>query len=242
MAYKLSLWERAIRLLMSEKSYVLRRMRIESGVLAERVTQFSSEVSNVELSITNTIEDLRNLEARQIADEERLLKLSVKIEGVGSEFQDLQNQKKKVDQEALDKKSGLLVELIDEQVNLEKTMAENAARIKKQNSVVTELRKSLTEMKRKLRQAEDTKNDLAARYNTVQAMDKADATLSLLESQNHADTVKSIESHVKKREALSQGRKEVRELSEDRQFENMEHDMAVAAKLEQYTNPMKGIK
>jgi len=241
MAYKLSLWERAIRLLMTEKSYVLRRMRIETGVLEARVTQFSSEVSTVELSITNTIEDLRNLEARQIADEERLLKLSVKIEGVGAEFQELQNQKKS-DPELMEKKSGLLVELIDEQVNLEKTMAENSDRIKKQKSVVTELRKTLTEMKRKLRQAEDTKNDLAARYNTVQAMDKADATLSLLESQNHADTVKSIESHVKKREALSQGRKEVRELSEDRQFENLEHEMAVAAKLEQYTKPMKGIK
>lgn len=240
MAYKLSLWERTLRLLMSEKSYVLRRMRIESEVLESRVTKFKDEVSQAELSITNTIEDLRNLQARQNDDEERLLKLSVKIEGIGAEFQELQNQRKPKT-EAMDVKSGLLVELIDEQVALEKTMAENADRIKKQQVTVTELRKTLTGMKNKLRKAEDTKNDLTARYNTVQALDKADATLALLESQNHADTVKSIETHVRKREALSQGRKEARSLSEDQQFEQLEHDMAVSARLEQYTKPMKGI-
>lgn len=241
MAYKLSLWERALRLLMPEKSYVLRRMRIETGVLETRVTQFASEVSTAELSIINTVEDLRNLEARQISDQERLMLLSVKIEGVGEEFQNLQNQKK-TDPVLADAKSSLLIELIDEQVNLEKTMALNSARITKQKNTVRELRKSLTEMKNKLRQAEDTKNDLTARYNTVQAMDKADATLALLESENHGDTVNSIETHVRKREALSQGRKEVRGLSTERQFEELEHEMAVSEKLEKYTNPMKGIK
>lgn len=240
MAYKLSLWERTLRLLMPEKSYVLRRIRIETGVLESRVSQFASEVSQAELSIVNTVEDLRDLEARLVADEERHTLISVKVEGVGAEFQALQNQKKKPTQEAVDAKSGILVELIDEQVNLEKLMTDTKVRIKKQKALVTELRKTLTGMKNKLREAEDTKNDLVARYNTVQAMDKADATLALLESGSHAETVQMIDGHVRKREALAQGRKEVRGLSEEHQFAELEHDMAVSEKLEKYTNNMKG--
>jgi phage shock protein A len=225
---------------MPEKSYVLRRIRIEQGVLESRVSQFASEVSQAELSVVNTVEDLRNLEARLVADEERHTLISVKVEGVGAEFQVLQNQRKPK-QDEVDAKSGILIELIDEQVNLEKRITETKAKIKKQKSTVSELRKTLTGMKNKLREAEDTKNDLVARYNTVQAMDKADATLALLESGSHSETVQMIEGHVRKREALAQGRKEVRSLSEDEQFAELEHDMAVSEKLEKYTNKMKGI-
>lgn len=239
MAYKLSFWERSLRMLMPKKAYVLRRMRIETEMLESRVASFTAEVSNAELSIINILEDLRNLEARQIEAEERHLLVSVKIEGVGEEFQRLQDRKK-VAEAAV--KSNILVELIDEQVNLEKTISENGIRIKKQTGTMRELRKSLNGMKHKLSQVTDTKDDLLSRYKTVQAMDRADATLALLESGSHEEIVQSIEQHVRTREALSQGRKEVRSLSTEQQFKDLEHEMAVAEKLEQYTKPMKGIK
>lgn len=239
MATKPSIWERIVRLLLTEKRYVLRVLKMESVAIESRVSLFAEQVSAAELSIVNTVEDLRNLELRNVGFEDRHMLVSVKVEGVGAEFQKLQNSKRF--DEAKDK-SDLLEELINEQVSLETSIAENNDRISKQKKNVKELRRSLSELKDTLRKAEDNKNELLARYNTVQAMDAAQATVAMLESGAHADQVAHFTSQLKGKEALAAGKKEVRELSEERQFELLEREMAVKEKLEQYTTPLKGIQ
>lgn len=239
MATKLSIMERVLRLFMTEKTYVLRTLRKQSTAIESRVETFAAEVSAAELSIVDTVSDLRNLEARLLESEERHTLVSVKIEGVGADFQALQNKKLF---DAAKEKSGLLEELINEQVSLETSMAQNRDRIAGQKKRVKELRQSLSEMKEILRNAEDDKNDLIARYNTVQALDKAQATVAMLESGSHAELVQSFSTTIRGKEALAKGKQEIRNSSEEQQFKQLEREMEVAKKLEQYTTPMKGIQ
>lgn len=239
MAVKPSLWDRVLRLIMSDKSYVLRNLKREQLQIETNVNSFALDVEKVELSIADTILNLRNLEGRQVENEDRLQRISIKVEGVTQDFQDLQN-KRKHDQANI--KAELLEELVNEQVGLEKTIAENRDRVKEQNLRVRNLRRNLTEMKELLRNAEDKKDDLNARYSAVQAMSKAQATLELLESHQHSSSVSALESSIRKSEASLDARAEVREMSEEKQFAELERSMAVSDRIKQITTPQKGIQ
>lgn len=239
MPSKLSLWERVLRLIMSDKSYVLRTLNREQLAVSSSVSTFKAQVEDVELSIADVIVNLRTLEGRQVDNDYRLDAINIKVEGVGQDFQTLQNKRKH--EEAADK-AELLSELIDEQVGLEKTIADNNDRIKEQKARVAKLRRGLTEMKELLRNAEDKSNDLNTRYKSVQAMTKAQATLSLLESGSYLDSMNALEGTIRKGEAAVEARTEVREASEERQFAELERSMAVSERLDTITNRQKGIQ
>ncbi|MBC9705727.1 MAG: hypothetical protein H9W81_12320 [Enterococcus sp.] len=239
MASNLSIWQRVLRLVLTEKGYVLRSIRNDQKMIDTKVAKFESAVNEAHLSIASTIENLRSAEARQVEYEDRDTLLSIKIEGVGSDFQKLQNKKKHEDASS---KAAVLEELIEEQVSLQKRMAENAENIKTQNSRVKGLRKTLNEMKGQLQSAQDKRDELKARYNAVSVMDKATDTMLMLESTTYHEDVKGYEKNIRAKEIAVESRLAVRDSSDERQFELLERSEIVQNRLAQYTTPQKGIE
>lgn len=240
MKSNLSIWQRVLRLVLTEKGYVLRRLRNDRKMLEATVANFEAQVNDAHLAIASTIENVRRSEANQVAYEERNMLLGVKIEGVSADFKQLQNRRKH--QQAAEK-SDLLEELIEEQITLEKNMANNAENIKQQTLRIRTLRRTHTELKSTLQAKRDQLNNLISRYEAAQAMDKATSTLMLLESGNHEEDMRSYEQNIRKQEAAVESRMEVRESSESRMFERLEHDEDVQKRLAQHiSTPQKGIE
>lgn len=240
MKSNLSIWQRVLRLVLTEKGYVLRRLRNDRKMLEATVANFEAQVNDAHLAIASTIENVRRSEENQVAYEERNMLLGVKIEGVSADFKQLQNRRKH--QQAAEK-SDLLEELIEEQITLEKNMANNAENIKQQTLRIRTLRRTHTELKSTLQAKRDQLNNLISRYEAAQAMDKATSTLMLLESGNHEEDMRSYEQNIRKQEAAVESRMEVRESSESRMFERLEHDEDVQKRLAQHiSTPQKGIE
>lgn len=240
MKSNLSIWQRVLRLVLTEKGYVLRRLRNDRKMLEATVANFEAQVNDAHLAIASTIENVRRSEENQVAYEERNMLLGVKIEGVSADFKQLQNRRKH--QQAAEK-SDLLEELIEEQIILEKNMANNAENIKQQTLRIRTLRRTHTELKSTLQAKRDQLNNLISRYEAAQAMDKATSTLMLLESGNHEEDMRSYEQNIRKQEAAVESRMEVRESSESRMFERLEHDEDVQKRLAQHiSTPQKGIE
>lgn len=239
MASNLSIWQRVLRLVLTEKGYVLRSIRNDQKMIDQKVAKFEKEVNDSHLAIAGTIENLRESEARQIEYDDRHILLTMKIEGVGADFQSLQNKKK---HEQANEKAGILAELVEEQVALENRMAQNSDNIKKQNARVKSLRRTLNEMKGQLQTAQDKRDELKARYTAVSAMDKATDTLIMLESTNYAEDVRGYEKNIRAKEISVESRMAVRDSSEERQFELLEQSETVQSRLAKYTTPKKGIE
>lgn len=239
MASNLSIWQRVLRLVLTEKGYVLRSIRNDQKMVDQKVAGFEKEVNDAHLAIAGTIENLRASESRQVEYEDRHALLSIKIEGVGADFQQLQNKKK---HEAANEKASVLTELVEEQIALEKRMADNSENIKKQNARVKTLRRTLNDMKGQLQSAQDKRDELKARHEAVSAMDKATDTMLMLESTNYSEDVRGYEKNIRAKEISVESRLAVRESSEERQFELLEQSTAVQDRLAKYTTPQKGIE
>lgn len=239
MASNLSIWQRVLRLVLTEKGYVLRSIRNDQKMIDAKVAKFETEVNDAHLAIASTVENLRASEARQVEYDDRNTLLTVKIEGIGADFQQLQNKKK---HEAAQQKAAVLEELIEEQVALEKRMAYNAENIKTQSARVKVLRRTLTDMNGQLQSAQDKRDELKARYNAVSVMDKATDTMLTLESTNYSEDVRGYEKNIRAKEIAVESRLAVRDSSEERQFERLEQSTTVQDRLAQYTTPQKGIE
>lgn len=210
-----SIWQRILNIFRAEGHARLKSAKKEAKQLTAQRATVDAAVNQAEASIILTVENLRAAELKQAENEDNLLALQIKSQGLADSLRKAKTQGKSA--AGISETEDLLRELVTTQVNLEGTVSTNAKAIHAQKQTIAKLRQNLTELKNQKDAFTTRILELDARKTAVNAMTVTRESLAAVTSAK-AGSLTSMEADVKRQEAIEAAYSELSENSIDRQL------------------------
>lgn len=228
---KNSIFQRTVSYFKAEYRYFLDSFKSDEKVLENQFNAFIKNAETVQMSITDSIIGMREIEGVRNVDEDKLVSLNITIENLSSQ---VRTSTGKSAQET----ESLLRKAIAQQIALE-------TKIRKTDEVLTQQTATVETLKKELSHLEEKKNELILKKDSLQNRSKsADAmlgiqkTLSSTNLDGLSTTLHSLEKSVRQRESIVSANKELNESSPEnvyRALAQMEEDDAIESRLKSLT-------
>lgn len=180
---ELSAKDKFMRLFLSKKKFVI--YVLEKQIADMELSYKSSErrLKESEDMFSAAIQKTKQSEIDIISIEDRNLTLSVLVEGKSEEYKAAMVNKRN-DESSVDALALIVRELVEEQVRNEETLANNRNSIKVTNTRIRDMRRTLSELRSSTNNLLQQLNELNVRKDMIEAMDKTQVGLDILESKN----------------------------------------------------------
>lgn len=180
---ELSAKDKFMRLFLSKKKFVI--YILEKQITDMELSYKSSErrLKESEDMFSAAIQKTKQSEIDIISIEDRNLTLSVLVEGKSEEYKAAMVNKRN-DESSVDALALIVRELVEEQVRNEETLANNRNSIKVTNTRIRDMRRTLSELRSSTNNLLQQLNELNVRKDMIEAMDKTQVGLDILESKN----------------------------------------------------------
>lgn len=188
-------------------------------MLDQMVRDYTSNISEAETAIAQTIGNLRMLQDDHAEDVRAAQEWGQKALAASAKADEFRSAGKAAD---ADKFDNLAKVALQRQLSSENEAKQNEPTIESQEVVVEKLKTGLTQMKGKLTELQNKRNELVARQKTVQAQTAVNDAVKSIDIMDPTSEVSRFEEKVRREEARVRGQQELAASSLDSQFDQLQ--------------------
>jgi phage shock protein A len=220
MAQKQSIFGRISQLVRANINNLIDQAEDPQIMIDQLIRDYSSNISEAEAAIAQTIGNLRMLEDDARQDEQDAREWGQKALAASNKADEFRNSG---DTASADKFDNLAKVAIQRQVEEEGNVNTARPQIEQQTQVVDQLKSGLEGMRGKLNELIRKRDELTARAKTAEAQGKVNDALSKINVLDPTTDLGRFEEKVRREEARVRGQQELQASSLDKQFEELEN-------------------
>jgi phage shock protein A len=216
---KQSIFGRIAQLAKANINAVLDQAEDPQKMLDQMVRDYSNNIAEAESAVAQTIGNLRMLQDDHNEDMENARSWGNKALAASRKADEFRAAGNPADAEKFD---NLAKVAIQRQISAENEAKGVEPTIASQNEVVEKLKTGLNQMKGKLSELQNKRNELVARARTAEAQTQVHDALKSIDIMDPTSEVGRFEEKVRREEARVRGAQELASSSLDAQFESLE--------------------
>lgn len=216
---KQSIFGRIAQLAKANINAVLDQAEDPQKMLDQMVRDYSNNIAEAESAVAQTIGNLRMLQDDHNEDMENARSWGNKALAASRKADEFRAAGNPADAEKFD---NLAKVAIQRQISAENEAKGVEPTIASQNEVVEKLKTGLNQMKGKLTELQNKRNELVARARTAEAQTQVHDALKSIDIMDPTSEVGRFEEKVRREEARVRGAQELASSSLDAQFESLE--------------------
>lgn len=188
-------------------------------MLDQLVRDFTAGVADAREAVSETITNVRLIEAKQSQDRMEIEQWSGKAEMAAARARQLA---KKGDEAGARQAEQLAQKALTRQINAEQRVASREETIAQNNAMVESLKQGLEQMGEKLEELKENRSELLTRHHLAQTQQHVVGAVSQINSADPTSAMSQLEEKVLRSEASAQAQLEVASSSLESQFETLE--------------------